>query len=573
VGKPVKADAGFRTASFIVCDPVSKKGVWVVEFKNIGLNAAELETLRPLLSEESYENLCRHRKELEQDPPVPSKGFGVYNVVYDPRNDKELQEQNKILKARIDWLRKLYAYQGMQNDYLLKTNRSLKKEIEKLKEENEELAKELKRSRIQLQSLLGVKKGAEKESTTETEEPKSKNKDKKKRGAPVGHTGHNRAIPAKVNEINQIGMPDICSHCGCNHILDSNESISKYVEDIVKITSWVTENRYQKGICCKCFHEVVAPEAFSGPQVVLGPNIISLITIMRQQMGVSYRKLSQFTTETLQISLTPSGVLGVINRVCAQFEPIYKSIELLLRNQEVLFGDETSWRMDGIRWQIWCFCNRQLSYFHADKSRGAQVAKAILGKNFAGILHADFYAAYNFVEKTQRCLVHLLKDIKEELEIVPKDKSLVQLKEGIKEIIEEGSKIKKLPPSSEKDLERKVIEKKLQQLTQLESENKKTANLIKRIDRYQDNLLRFIDHPDVEYHNNRCERTIRWMVIFRKISFGNRTPQGAYNQCVLSSCLETKRKKGGNLTEFVKFVYLADLEEIKSIIRKMLNST
>ena len=73
--------------------------------------------------------------------------------------------------------------------------------------------------------------------------------------------------------------------------------------------------------------------------------------------------------------------------------------------------------------------------------------KAILGKNYSGILHADFYAAYNFIKRTQRCLIHLQRDIKNELEIVPKEKSLIQLKDGIKEIIEEGNKIKKYKPN------------------------------------------------------------------------------------------------------------------------------
>ena len=51
--------------------------------------------------------------------------------------------------------------------------------------------------------------------------------------------------------------------------------------------------------------------------------------------------------------------------------------------------------MDGQRWQMWCFCNAFLAFFHPDKSRGSQVVIALLGQDFAGLLHCDFYGAYN----------------------------------------------------------------------------------------------------------------------------------------------------------------------------------
>lgn len=290
-------------------------------------------------------------------------------------------------------------------------------------------------------------------------------------------------------------------------------------------------------------------------------------------MGVAYRKLSAFSSETLQIPLSPTGVMDIINRVCTKFEPIYRGIEIALRMQSVLFADETGWRMDGARWNLWCFCNRFLVYFHPDASRGSKVPKAILGVDYSGIVHADFYAAYNFLSRLQRCLVHLQGDIKDELEIVPDDNSLIQLKSGFKEIIEKGTEVKSLPTSEQKNIKRKQLDDILQRLTQLTSDNKKTKNLIKRIIRHQDDLLRFIDNPDVEFSNNRAERMIRLFVLARKVSFGNRTPQGALNYAVLVSVIETCRLRKKNLTQFIQHVYHANNKEIKRITRELLDTS
>jgi hypothetical protein len=551
----------------------------MVAVRHIGLSSERLEELRPLLSEESFQNISKYRKELEKDPP-PLKGSGVYNAVYNARNDRELQEQNFILKDRIDWIRKLYLLQGLRDDFLTQENRKLKKENQQLKQETEELQNELKRAHNQLHLFLGISKkkmptkdGGKEKDSRDTKSKDDDNHKKKKRGAPIGHEGRNRPIPDKVDKVEEILPPPNCPHCGSRQILIKNGYTSKYIEDIVDIIRKVIEKRYIKGCCSNCSHEVISSEAFSGPQVVLGPNIVTLLTIMRQQMGVSYRKLGRFCTETLKIPLSQSGVLGVINRVCTKLEPIYKAIEVLLRKQEVLFGDETGWRMDGDRWYMWCFCNRHLKYFHANKSRGSKVPKAILGEEYPGILHADFYAAYNFIKKTQRCLIHLQRNIKNELEIVPADKSLILLEQGIKKIIKEGNEIKLLSPSPEKDKKRKKVEEKLHKLTQLKSKNKKTSNFIKRIDRYKDHLLRFIDHPQIEHHNNRAERAIRPMVIFRKTSFGNRTPKGAYNHALFLSSLETARANKKNLTAWVKRIYKADSKEIKKITRTLLDTS
>ena len=190
-------------------------------------------------------------------------------------------------------------------------------------------------------------------------------------------------------------------------------------------------------------------------------------------------------------------------------------------------------------------------YFQADPSRGSKVPKAILGSDFSGILHADFYAAYNFVKKTQRCLIHLQRTINEEREIRPDDKELQRLHDDIKHIINTGLKVKKLPDSPEKRTQRKQLEKKLAALTKMKSKHKRTKALIKRIKRYQQDLLRFVDHYNVEYHNNKAERTIRPAVITRKLSFGNRTPQGANNFSILVSVMETCTLKKKNLSDFI----------------------
>jgi transposase len=194
-------------------------------------------------------------------------------------------------------------------------------------------------------------------------------------------------------------------------------------------------------------------------------------------------------------------------------------------------------------------------------------------------LFSDFYAAYNFLAKTQRCLFHLLRDIKEELKVSPEDNALVQLDEGIKEIIQTGEKIKKIKDARQKDEAKEKLENRLKNLAGLDSKNQKTKAFIKRINKYQDNLLRFVDHAEIEYHNNRAERALRHSVIFRKITFGNRTELGAYYFSVMNSSIETARRKNlntntnTNIYQFIWLIWTAKPSKLKKFTRELLDTS
>ena len=69
------------------------------------------------------------------------------------------------------------------------------------------------------------------------------------------------------------------------------------------------------------------------------------------------------------------------------------------------------------------------------------------------------------------------------------------------------------------------------------SENKDIQRIKKRIIKHNNELLTFLDYPEVEPTNNRAERGLRPSVIMRKIMFGNRA--GARNHSIIMSIVQT----------------------------------
>ena len=65
------------------------------------------------------------------------------------------------------------------------------------------------------------------------------------------------------------------------------------------------------------------------------------------------------------------------------------------------------------------------------------------------------------------------------------------------------------------------------------------------------NLLVVLDYPDTPLHNNPAELALRMYVIKRKISFGTRTEEGTRSWETFFTILDTCRKFGVNLREYL----------------------
>ena len=86
--------------------------------------------------------------------------------------------------------------------------------------------------------------------------------------------------------------------------------------------------------------------------------------------------------------------------------------------------------------------------------------------------------------------------------------------------------------------------------------NKNWARISKRILKYYDEILTFLEEPDIVSDNNHAERMIRPNVILRKISFQNMSEKGAKAHEVLMSLLQTIRLQNKDPQEFFKKAYL-----------------
>src|SRR5262245_28809092 len=87
------------------------------------------------------------------------------------------------------------------------------------------------------------------------------------------------------------------------------------------------------------------------------------------------------------------------------------------------------------KWYIWVFTDEQQVLFKLTDTREADMVHQLLA-NYSGILISDFYAGYDAVPcAQQKCWVHLIRDLNNDLLDAPFDTELQDLVEAVRDLI------------------------------------------------------------------------------------------------------------------------------------------
>lgn len=211
------------------------------------------------------------------------------------------------------------------------------------------------------------------------------------------------------------------------------------------------------------------------------------------------------------------------------------------------------------------FTNQVYTLYIIRRSRGHEVAEEVLGTSFQGILLTDFFAAYRVLDCAKaKCIGHLLRALVETLALQTRGgvrfpRAAILLLQGAMEL---KRKKRDLPDETYQGL-CSVYRYRLSLLLAWDIQEPKNLRLAKRMRKYEQELLVFLGHDDVEPTNNQAERQIRPAVLQRKLSAGNRSERGAELHSVLLSVWATACQQG---LQFASLVARALQEPLRSVL-------
>lgn len=324
----------------------------------------------------------------------------------------------------------------------------------------------------------------------------------------------------------------------------------------------VTEHQLFKSWCARCRKWHYACVDLSC-QVVghgrMGVGIASHVAYLHTTLRMPIRLIKEYLYTVHALTLSTGEIVELLHRLVQTkaMQQEEQAIKQRVLAAPIVHGDETGWREKGQNGYIWCFCTPQGErYYEYDRSRAGTVVKRILGPQFKGVLVTDFYAAYNDLPcEHQRCWVHLLRDLHELKEVHPKDEETMGWARKIHALYDQAQQRLRCahgPPSQE---QREVLYIKLIEdarelgLRYAEAKTYKEHpchTLAKRLLLHLDALFQFVLVPGLSSDNNLAERSIRPVVVMRKVSGGSQSPKGSATRMTLASLFGTWRAKGLN---------------------------
>jgi transposase len=353
-----------------------------------------------------------------------------------------------------------------------------------------------------------------------------------------------------------------CPQCGSR--LSDIHKHEQYVSDIPKIEPIITRYITYSGYCGDCHqrvrsrHPEQTSQATGAAGVMVGPRAKALAADLKHRLGGSYGKVSETLNDAFGLQVSRSGWCQADQRLAEIAKAIYQNLIEVVKRGSVVHVDETGWRIGILSAWLWVFANQEVTVYAIRANRSSDVVLDILGEKFEGVLASDCFMAYDNQRLKawlkQKCLSHLLKDLKEMEE--GKTGRAVQFARDGTAILQAALKLKAEKPNLDPATfaqRAQALEAQLDALisSQRQLKDRDNARFARRLRKHRPHLLRFLYVDGLDATNNLAERQLRPGVIIRKTNGCNRTKGGAQTHSILASVLVTCRQHSVPILDYM----------------------
>ena len=289
----------------------------------------------------------------------------------------------------------------------------------------------------------------------------------------------------------------------------------------------VIEHQVIKRWCPKC-------QTWHSPQLdlsgeVLGQSRIghraaSMVSWLRTTLRLPVKLVQTLLQQVYGLKLSAGEIVELTHAVAKAGQPTVAHIQQAIVAQPHVHMDETTWRENGDNGYVWaCSTPNGLRAYIFKFSRAASIPETIL-EGFTGVLVTDFYAGYNATDgKHQRCWAHLLRDLRELDEAhSAQHPDLPGWIAAIIQTYREGKAlVDRSPPPSPAERQ-DLFDSLVAQIRDLglqwpREKGHPAQAMCKRLLRHEAELFAFVLQPGLAPTNNLAERSVRPLVIARKI--------------------------------------------------------
>jgi hypothetical protein len=358
----------------------------------------------------------------------------------------------------------------------------------------------------------------------------------------------------RVNKVVVFAPPKRCSRCRGRTLYKHHRYVRKSID--LKFTSagikrWVTQYCCDDYRCARC-KVLIRPRRNIAIQRY-GHGLISWQIYQNVVAGTPLCSTAAILNDMFDLTLSRTTLHHFKQRAAIFYHETYERLVRKVTHGRVLYADETKVGVAKLPGYVWGFTNMEEVVFSYRETRESQFLKEWLA-DFKGVLVSDFYPGYESINcSQQKCLVHLMRDLNDDLLANPYDEELrdvtqtfAKMLRAIVDTIDRFGLRRRYLRKHEGDARRFV--------SRLLSGDYKSEIVEKYRKRFQKNshcLFTFLNRDGVAWNNNAAEHVIKCFAIYRNVARGAFTASGIRQYLVMLSIYQSCKLKHINFLNFL----------------------
>jgi hypothetical protein len=223
-------------------------------------------------------------------------------------------------------------------------------------------------------------------------------------------------------------------------------------------------------------------------------------------------------------------------------------------NGNLIHADETRANIKGHIAYVWVLTNlREVVYILAE-SREGEIVQDLL-RDFNGVLVSDFYAAYSAIAcPQQKCLIHLMRDLNDEILNNPFDEEIKSIVLGFASLLRPM-----IETIDRRGLKRYFLRKHLVEVNRFyryldgsDFQSEVALRIKQRFSKNRDTLFTFLSYDGVPWNNNNAEHAVKAFAGLRDVLSGLMTKSSLDEYLTLLSVAQTCEYQGLDFLDFLR---------------------
>lgn len=346
-----------------------------------------------------------------------------------------------------------------------------------------------------------------------------------------------------------------CKKCGHTKLYILSEERAFRQTDL-KFTSsgirrHIIEYRTGRVSCAKC-----ATKQNNGTirRLHYGDNLFAWAINLYVKYNLSHEMISRMILEQFGIWMNPMYLIQRKYKWLKKWRPEVQYLWEIIKNSPVIHIDETSVRLSKDTGYVWVFATPHTIFYHFTFSRESNFLTEWL-RGYNGVIVTDFFPGYETVKvKRQACLVHLIRDLNDDLFKNPFDEEYKAIVTAfgrmLRRIIETIDKYGLKRSHLEKHI--KDTEHFLKNFIECEHKSELSIKCIKRLRKHWDILWTFLHYDGVPWNNNNAEAAIKAFAKHRRMVNGQMNERGIREYLEMLSIEQSCRNRKLSFLGFLR---------------------